>query len=158
MFPKYVEVLVGSLDEHYGFILLSDEKWWNRLCERGRNGNSTHAFVRRSLVGPVEAQKLLFYVKRPSMQIKGVADFLERVAGDYKELWSKYGDETCLKSFDDYLQFLNGRQKVTFVRFTNFCELDVPVSMKTIKQVLGVSIIPRGGKYISREVLNQLLV
>lgn len=145
-------------DEHYGFILLSDEKWWNRLCERSRSGSQTHAFVRRSLVGPLETRKLLFYVKRPSMQIKGVADFIERVAGDYKELWSKYGSETCLKSFEDYLDFLQGRRKVTFIRFTNFCEFEVPVSMEAVTKVLDVSRIPRGGKYINREMLNQLTI
>lgn len=146
------------LGEHYGFILLSDEKWWNRLCECSRNSSQTHAFVRRSLVGPVETQKLLFYVKRPVMQIKGVADFIERVAGDYKELWSKYGDETCLKSFEDYLGFLQGKRKVTFIRFTNFYVFEVPFSMEAIKRVLGVLRIPRGGKYINREMVNQLTV
>ncbi|MEM2911027.1 MAG: hypothetical protein QW146_00800 [Candidatus Bathyarchaeia archaeon] len=145
-------------DEHYGFILLSDEKWWNRLCERNRTGSQTHAFVRRSLVGPLETQKLLFYVKRPAMQIKGVADFIERVAGDYKELWSKYGSETCLKSFEDYLDFLQGRRKVTFIRFTNFCELEAPVSMEALTRVLGILKVPRGGKYINREMVNQLTV
>lgn len=92
------------------------------------------------------------------MQIKGVADFIERVAGDYKELWSKYGSETCLKSFEDYLDFLQGRRKVTFIRFTNFCEFEVPVSMEAVTKVLDVSRIPRGGKYINREMLNQLTI
>ncbi|MGB9854377.1 MAG: hypothetical protein ACPLRY_06195 [Candidatus Bathyarchaeales archaeon] len=146
------------LDERYGFILLSDEKWWNRLCERSRGGSQTHAFVRRSLVGPVETQKLLFYVKRPAMQIRGIADFIERVAGDYKELWSKYGSETCLKSFEDYLDFLQEKRKVTFIRFTNFCVFEVPVSMEAITKVLGVLRVPRGGKYINREMVNQLTV
>lgn len=146
------------MGERYGFILLSDEKWWNRLCERNRSGCQTHAFVRRSLVGPVEAQKLLFYVKRPAMQIRGIADFVERVTGDYKELWSKYGGETCLKSFEDYLDFLQGKRKVTFIRFTNFYVFEAPISMEAITKFLGVLRIPRGGKYISREVVNQLTV
>ncbi|MEM2936934.1 MAG: hypothetical protein QXJ63_00110 [Candidatus Bathyarchaeia archaeon] len=146
------------LDEHYGFILLSDEKWWNRLCERSRSGHETHAFVRRSLVGPKETQKLLFYVKRPLTQIRGVADFIERLAGDYKELWVKYGGETCLKSFEEYLDFLQGRRKATFIRFKNFREFEVPVSMEAIAKVLGILRVPRGGKYINREMVNQLTV
>ena len=154
---QYVGVK-SLVNEHYGFILLSDEKWWNRLCERSRSGSRTHAFVRRSLVGPVETQKLLFYVKRPAMQIRGIADFIERVAGDYKELWSKYGSETCLKSLEDYLDFLQGKRKVTFIRFTNFCEFEVPVSIEAITKVLGVPRMPRGGKYINREMVNQLTV
>lgn len=146
------------LDEHYGFILLSDEKWWDRLCERSSSNSQTHAFVRRNLVGPLETCKLLFYVKRPAMQIRGIADFIERVVGNYEELWSKYGSETCLKSFEDYLDFLHGNRLVTFIRFTNFCVFEAPISMEKIKRVLGVLRIPRGGKYINREMLNQLTV
>lgn len=146
------------LDEHYAFILLSDEKWWNRLCERTRSYSQTHVFVRRSLVGPLEAEKLLFYVKRPIMQIRGVSDFIERLAGNYKELWKKYGGETCLKTFNEYVDFLQGRENATFIRFKNFRELESPIPMKVISEVLGVLKIPRGGKYINRETANQLTV
>lgn len=145
-------------DKHYAYILLSDEKWWNRLCERNRSGSETHAFVRRSRVGPLETQKLLFYVKRPIMQIRGVADFVERLAGDYKELWNTYGGETCLKTFNEYVAFLQGRKTATFIRFTNFRELETPVSMEVINTVLGVPRMPRGGKYLNREIVNQLSV
>ena len=144
-------------EEHCGFILISDEKWWNKLCERAKGGHSVYAFVRRNLVGPIKAEKLLFYVKRPSMQIKGIADFVERVAGKAEELWKKYGGETCIDSFDSYLKFLRGREKATFIRFTNFRELEAPVSMRAFEKVLGISKMPRGGKYISREALKQLI-
>ncbi len=146
-----------SADEHYGFILISDVKWWEKLCQRTKSHHSVHAFVRRNLVGPLYAEKLLFYVKRPFMQIRGVADFVERVAGGAKELWEKYGDETCLNSFEEYVKFLGGREKATFIRFTNFQELGAPVSMDLLKKVLRVSKIPRGGKYISCEAVNQLI-
>lgn len=145
-------------NERYAYILLSEEKWWNRLCERNRNTNQIRVFVRRNRVGPLKTQKLLFYVKKPIMQIRGVADFIERLAGDYKELWNTYGNETCLKTFDEYVIFLKGRKTATFIRFTNFHELDSPVSMKAISKVLGVLRIPRGGKYLNRETTNQLTV
>lgn len=145
-------------NECYAYILISDEKWWNRLCERKRNNNGIRVFVRRNRVGPLRTQKLLFYVKKPIMQIRGVADFVERLAGDYKELWNMYGDETCLKTFDEYVSFLKGRKTVTFIRFSNFRELDSRVSMKVISKVLGVPTIPRGGKYLNRETANQLTV
>jgi predicted transcriptional regulator len=109
-------------------------------------------------VGPLRTQKLLFYVKKPIMQIRGVADFIERLAGDYKELWNMYGDETYLKTFDEYVGFLKGRKIATFIRFMNFHELDSPVSMKVISKVLGVLTMPRGGKYLNRETANQLTV
>jgi len=143
-------------NECYAYILISEEKWWNRLCER--NSNQIRVFVRRNRVGPLKTQKLLFYVKKPIMQIRGVADFIERLAGDYKELWDMYGNETCLKTFDGYVSFLKGRKTATFIRFTNFHELDSPVSMKVISKVLGVLRIPRGGKYLNRETANQLIV
>jgi len=137
------------LDEHYAYILLSDKKWWNRLCERNRSGCETHTFVRKR-VGPLKTQKLLFYVKKPIMQIRGIADFIERLAGDYKELWNTYGSETCPKTFNEYVNFLQGRKTVTFIRFTNLRELENPIPMEAI--------MPRGGKYLNRETANQLTV
>jgi hypothetical protein len=71
-------------NKRYAYILISDEKWWNRLCERNRNSNQINVFVRRSRVGPLRTQKLLFYVKKPIMQIRGVASFIERLAGVIK--------------------------------------------------------------------------
>jgi predicted transcriptional regulator len=144
------------LNKRYAYILISDEKWWNRLCERNRSSNEVHVFVRRNRVGPLETRKLLFYVKKPIMQIRGVADFIERLAGDYKELWNTYGDETYLRTFDEYISFLKGRKAVTFIRFANLHELENPVSMAVISRVLGVFRVPRGGKYLNRETANQL--
>ena len=50
-------------DERYAFVLIADEKYWKRLCERNRASREAHAFVRKNQVGPCEVQKLLFYVK-----------------------------------------------------------------------------------------------
>ncbi|MEM3672676.1 MAG: hypothetical protein QW468_00400 [Candidatus Bathyarchaeia archaeon] len=144
-------------DECYAFILLSDEKWWKRLCESNRDNGETRIFVRRNRVGPVSAEKLLFYVKRPLMQIRGVADFVERLSGNYEELWSLHGKETCLRDFKEYVNFLGGRENVTFIRFKNLREFETPISMDVIRKVLGVQKIPRNGKYINRETANQLI-
>jgi len=144
--------------ERYGFILISDVKWWEKLCQRTKRCGGVYAFVRRGCVGPLYAEKLLFYVKRPLMQIRGIADFVERVAGEADELWEKYGVETCLDSFESFCRFLGGRDKATFIRFTGFKELETPVSMDMLKKVLSISKIPRGGKYISREEVNQLIL
>lgn len=145
-------------NERYVYILLSEEKWWNRLCERNRNNSQMHAFVRRSRVGPLRTQKLLFYVNKPVMQIRGVSDFIERIVGDYTELWDAHGDETCFKTFDEYVVFLRGRTTATFIRFTNFRELTDPVSMEMISEVLGVLRMPPMGKYLNRETANQLII
>ena len=142
----------------YAYILISDKKWWDRLCKQNRNSNETYVFVRRNRVGPLKTRKLLFYVKRPIMQIRGTADFIERLAGYYEELWSTYGHETCLKTFNEYTDFLQGRRTATFIRFTNFRKLEIPISMEVISKVLGVRRIPRGGKCLNPEAAKELAV
>ncbi len=145
--------------ENYAFILLCDEKWWNRLCEKNQKSRSrTHSFVRRSLRGPLKTEKLLFYVKSPVKQIRGTADFVERVAGDAEKLWRLYGSETCLENFKEYQSFLHGSEKATFIRFKNLRELENPVPAKSMKRILGVLKVPRGGKYINCETAEQLAV
>jgi hypothetical protein len=64
--------------ERYAFILVADKKYWNKLREGNKTSRGTHAFVRRNQVAPKTARKLLFYVKKPVMQVKGIADFIER--------------------------------------------------------------------------------
>jgi predicted transcriptional regulator len=148
---------VNLRKERYGFILTSDIKWWEKLCQKAKSGSGVYSFVRRSSVGPIHAEKLLFYVKHPLMQVRGIADFIERIADEAEVLWRRYGEETCLGSFESFCEFLGGRDKATFIRFTGFRELKKPVSMDVLKKVLGISRIPRGGKYVSREEVNQLI-
>jgi predicted transcriptional regulator len=141
--------------ERYAFILISDEKYWNRLRERSRAGREVHAFVRKNQVGPREAKTLLFYVKKPIMQVRGVADFIERLTGDREELWRKYGAESCFESFDEYVAFAKGREKMTVVRFKNFTELENPKPTEINRSVLG-SLQGFRGKYVSLETAKQL--
>jgi predicted transcriptional regulator len=101
--------------EHYAFILIADEKYWNKLCERNKVSRGIQAFLRKNQVAPKNAQKLLFYVKKPVMQIRGVADFIERLTGDSGELWRKYGTESCFESFEEYSAFAEGRSRMTVV-------------------------------------------
>ncbi len=62
--------------------MIFDEKYWNRLREPNSADREAHVFVRKNQVRPGKAQKLLFYVKKPVMQLCGVSDFIERVAGN----------------------------------------------------------------------------
>jgi len=144
-------------NERYAFILISDEKYWNRLRERNRANKGILAFVRKNQVGPREGQMLLFYVKKPIMQIRGVADFIERLTGDREELWRKYGAESCFESFDEYVAFAQGREKMTFVRFKNFREIENPKSAEVIRSVIG-SLRWFRGKYVNLETANQLII
>lgn len=143
------------INEHYAFILIADEKHWNRLLERKIANKEVHAFVRKNQVAPCAAQKLLFYVKKPIMQIQGVADFIERLTGNREELWTKYGAETCFETFDEYVAFSQGREKMTFIRFKNLAELQKPTPTEVINIVLG-SLQGFRGKYVNEETAKQL--
>ena len=59
------------MSEHYAFILVNAQKWWNRRISQNRTGKKIHAFVRRGTVGPKTAQYVLLYVKHPLREIRG---------------------------------------------------------------------------------------
>ena len=138
----------------YAFILISDQKYWKRLSQRDKTDSRVHAFVRKNHVAPRATEKLLFYVKKPVMQILGIADFVERLTGSTAELWTMYGAETCFASFDEYCQFAQGRTEMTFVRFRNFKELADPKSTDTIRIIL--KNLGFRGKYVNKETVAEL--
>jgi predicted transcriptional regulator len=145
------------VEERYAYVLVEDERWWNRRCSRNKTPGVIHSFVRRGKVGPKQAAKLLFYIKLPVKQIKGVGEFVERVTGSKDELWNLYGAETVFQNKDEYDKFVSGRSSVTVVRFRNMEELDKPVDFKTFHAATGVKRMPNGGLYISREALSQMI-
>jgi predicted transcriptional regulator len=145
------------MSERYAYILLSNEKWWNRLCTQKRAGKTFHAFVRKGTVGPKQTELILFYVTYPFKEIRGFGEFVERVTGSAGNLWKDYGHETCLKSFGEYLGFLEGRTKVSFIRLTNLHVLDAPISASVISRVTGINRMPRSGRYISKEMTQKLI-
>jgi len=143
--------------ERYAYVLLNIEKYWNRLCDQNRAGKNVYAFIRRGLVGPKKAKLLLFYVTHPHKEIRGVGDFIERITGDADDLWNAYGHESLLESYEEYMDFLQGRTKVTFIRFKNLRVLAAPVPASVISQVTGIGIMPRMGKYITKEMAHRLI-
>jgi len=146
------------LSEHYAYVVLEAEKWWDRRCRQKKNGKVLQAFVRHGKVGPLQAEVLLFYVKHPIREVRGKADFLERVAGDPDDLWNKYGTETVFESYDEYKEFLEGRQETTFVRFKNLQELTPPISRESfLGKIGGGLMLSRNGKYLSKELTNMLV-
>jgi len=143
------------LSEHYAYILLEDEKWWNKRRDQRNAGKTQQAFVRQGNVGPLSAEQLFFYVKHPVREIRGKAEFVERVMGNAEELWNKYGAETVFESYDEYRKFLDGREKSTFIRFKNLQELTQPVSAKSfLEKTGGGAMFPRSGRYIGKELAN----
>ena len=139
------------------FIVLNLEKFWKRLCSQNRAGKSAHAFVRRGAVGPKNAKQLFFYVTHPHKDIRGYADFVERVTGNAKDLWKELGHESLLNSYDEYNDFLQGRRKATFVRFRNLKELPKPIETKSLVQIIGKERMPQQGMYITEKMAHQLL-
>lgn len=144
-------------EEHYAYILTEDEKWWNRRTSKNRLGSDVHSFVRKGKVGPKVAQHLLFYVKSPVRQIKGAAEFLERITGTSDELWQLHGQETVFESREQYDSFIEGSSTVTFIRFKNMEELERPIDFNTISISAGISKMPQGGKYLGRETVNSMI-
>jgi len=145
------------MSERHAYILINDEKWWNRRLNQNKAGKKIHAFVRRGAVGPKTAQFVLFYVKNPIREIRGVGEFIERIKGEADELWNDYGQETVFKSHKEYAEFLQGRTKITFIRLKNIRALSSPVSLKTVLDILGINRMPRGGRYVGREVFEKIL-
>jgi len=144
-------------EERYAYVLVEDEKWWNRRCTRNKVGSSVHSFVRRGKVGPKKAYRLLFYIKLPVRQIKGVGEFVDRIVGSRDEMWSLYGAETVFENKDEYDKFVDGRDSVTLIRFRNLEELDVPVTFKAFNAATGIKKMPNGGMYVSKETLSQMI-
>jgi len=116
-----------------------------------------HAFVRRGLVGPKNVELILFYVTYPHKEIRGVGDFIERITGDAEDLWNAYGHESLLKSYKEYVDFMQGRTKATFIKFKNLREFATPIPASVISRVTGIGRMPRMGKYITKEMAHQLI-
>ena len=143
-------------EEHYAYILVEDQKWWTRRCEKN-SSDTVHSFVRRGKVGPKDTSRLLFYIKLPVRQIKGIGDFVERITGSKDELWNLYGAETVFGNKEEYDAFVSGRSSVTLIRFKSMEELDKPVGVEVFQAATGIKKMPNGGMYISRETLNQMM-
>lgn len=143
-------------NERYAYILTVDEKYWNRLCKRNKNALQTHVFIRKSQVAPKKVQKLLFYVTKKS-QILGVADFTERLKGNYLDLWEKFGDESCFDSIEEYKGFVDDRDMMTFIRFSNLKEIANPASKEELAKTLGSLSRFRLGKYLDKQTAMQIV-
>jgi predicted transcriptional regulator len=141
----------------YAYILLTKEKWWNKRVAQSREGMKIQVFVRKNTVGPAKATLLLFYVNHPVRAVMGVGEFKERVVGEIEKLWKMHGSETVFESHDEYLQFLQGRSKATFIRFRNLRELHPPIPLEKLLRIIGLSRLPRNGKYLSEEIANRLV-
>jgi len=144
-------------EERYAYILVEHEPYWKKRVEQHGKGVSTQAFVRRGKVGPMDANKLLFYVKLPAGEVRGHGEFIERISGASDELWNKYGSETVFESKEDYDKFVEGHEKMTLIRFKNLQEFNTPLPWKEMAATLGIKKMPNGGRFLNHQTLNSLL-
>jgi predicted transcriptional regulator len=123
--------------DHYAFVLVLDQNYWDRLCGRINQGKETRFFVRGNAVGPLNTQKLLFYVTKPHMQVLGEADFVQRIIGPPQDLWSQYGAQSIFESQEEFENFAGDRKQLTFIEFTNFSQIPNPQSKETVHSMIG---------------------
>jgi len=117
---------------------------------------ATQVFIRKSQVAPKKVDQLLFYVTRKK-QVLGTADFLERLTGNYEDLWEKFGNESCFESFEEYKTFVGGRIMMTFIRFSNFKEVAEPEPKDELVKVLGSLDRFGMGRYLDKETAAKLV-
>ena len=145
------------MSENYAFVIMIKEKWWNEFRRLNRAGKTMPAYVQSGWAPPKNAKLIFFYVVKPVGEIQGYAEFHERIVGDAKALGKEYGHESCLGSEDEYDDLTKGKQKVTFIRFTNLHEAAKPIPSNDILTLLGTRRIPRKGFYINKETADGLI-
>jgi len=145
------------MEEKHSFIIMIKDKWWREFCRHNHDGRKVHSYVQKGLAPPKNASLIFFYVTKPSREIAGYAEFIERKIGDAEKVWEEHGDESVLDSKGKYLAFLGGAQKVSFIRFKNLREAEQPIPLNNIRMLLGVRRLSRKGFYVNKEIADKLL-
>jgi predicted transcriptional regulator len=145
------------MSERYAYILNTTEKFWNRRRIINKSGKSLHSFVRKNTVGPKNPKLIIFYLKHPVREIRGYGEFVERVIGQVDDMWKTYGTETVFESIEEYMDFMKGRKKATFIRFRNLRELPTPIPFGLLSKIADINRMPRNGKYLQEETANKLV-
>ena len=143
--------------EQYAFIMMIRDKWWGEFCSLSREGRKEFSYIRRGAAGPKNASFLFFYVTKPVGELAGYAEFIERKVGDAESLWSEHGNESVLKSKEEYQELIGGKQKVSFIRFKNLKVAAKPVQLSALFTFLDVKKPVRGGFYIKKETADKLI-
>jgi predicted transcriptional regulator len=139
------------------FVMMVQERWWNSFCDRNHDGKKIHSFVLRGTAPPKDASRILFYITKPTGEIAGYADFVERKVGDSDRLWKEHGDESVLNSKDKYDDFVKGSQRVSFVRFKDLHEAGKVIPLSVVLMGLGVRRLSRKGFYVDKKLEDKLV-
>jgi predicted transcriptional regulator len=139
------------------FVMMIKDRYWKCFVDRHQQGKQVHYYVQKGLAPPKQASLILFYVTKPVGEMSGVAEFVERKAGEVDEVWKQHGDESVLSSKGKFKEFIGDGKKASFIRFKNLREATRPVSLSNALLLLGVKRFSRKGFYIEQEVADELL-
>ncbi|MDH5482013.1 MAG: hypothetical protein OEY22_03920 [Candidatus Bathyarchaeota archaeon] len=145
------------MKEKYAFVMMIREKWWRKFCHLNREGKRVLSYVKRGWAVPKNTFLILFYVAKPVGQLGGHAEFIERKVGDADSLWVEHGDESVLESKEEYYEFIQHKERVSFVRFKNLQEAAKPMPLSDILKLLGKRRLSRKGFYISKETADKFI-
>jgi predicted transcriptional regulator len=149
--------LGGSMSKNYAFVMMVKEKWWVEFCRRHQDGKKVYSFVNRGAAPPKSTQLMLFYVTKPVRALAGYATYIERVIGNPKELWDKYGNESVLGSRNRFEEFVGNVQQASFVRFKDLSVAVNPISLSLLLMSLGLKRLSRKGFYIDKDTSDMLI-
>jgi predicted transcriptional regulator len=145
------------LNEHYGFVMMTKEKYWVQFRERNRQGKETHSFVLRGTAPPKDTRILLFHVTKPVSALDGYAEFIERKVGSPEEVWNEHGNESVLQTKHEFEEFIGNPQHVSFVRFKNLTTANNPIPLSNFLQFRGAKRLSRRGFYVDKSSCERLI-
>jgi len=145
------------MKENSAFVIMIKDKWWREFCRRHREGKNVHSYVQGGWAPPKSTSLMFFYVTKPVAEIGGYAEFVERKVGDAESLWNEHGGESALQTREKYAEFIQDKQKVSFIRFKNLQEATKPIPLNNVLILLGVKRLARKGFYIDKETADKLI-
>jgi predicted transcriptional regulator len=143
--------------QKYGFVMMIKQKWWNRFVSDHHDGKLIQSYVQKGEAPPTSASVILFYVTKPTAQIAGWAEFVERKVGESLDVWGKHGKESVLRSEREYKEFVGDWRRVSFVRFENLHEAAHAISLANILRLLDKRRLSRKGFYVDRESTRKVI-
>lgn len=143
--------------DRYAYVLMIQDKWWRQFQHRHQKGKMFHSYVKTGRAYPKGTMLIFFYVTEPVGQVAGYAEFAELKVGNAAELWAEHGGESALASEKQYEAFINGKERVAFIRFKNLHQATKPVSRRDLLMQLGKRRLARSGFYVDRETAEKLI-
>jgi predicted transcriptional regulator len=137
--------------------MMIKQKWWNRFVSDHHDGKSIQSYIQKGEAPPRSASVILFYVTKPTAQLAGWAEFIERKVGKPIDVWEGHGKESVLRSEREYKEFVGDWARVSFIRFENLREAAHAMPLIDILRLLGKGRLSRKGFYVNKESTEKTL-